>query len=85
MVQRWVTHALHGGLSARSAVRHHVVLHGILGRAVRDRVIAHNPATDTGLPKVIAKRQRIIAPTSSSGCSCSPCRGAQAVPGQLSA
>jgi len=62
MVQRWVTHALAGGLSARSVVKYHVVLHGILARAVRDRVIAHNPAADTDLPKVITKRQRIITP-----------------------
>ena len=62
MVQRWVTHALRGGLSARSVGKYHVVLHGIFGRAVRDRVIAHNPAADTDLPKVIAKRQRIITP-----------------------
>jgi integrase len=62
IVQRWVTHALQGGLSARSVLKYHVVLHGILARAVRDRVIAHNPAADTDLPKVIAKRQRIITP-----------------------
>ena len=62
MVQRWVTHALQGGLSARSVVKYHVVLHGIFARAVRDRVIAHNPAADTDLPKVIAKRARIITP-----------------------
>ena len=62
MVQRWVTHALQGGLSARSVVKYHVVLHGILARAVRDRVIAHNPAADTDLPKVVVKRQRIITP-----------------------
>jgi integrase len=62
MVQRWVTHALQGGLSARSVVKYHVVLRGILARAVRDRVIAHNPAADTDLPKVIAKRARIITP-----------------------
>ena len=62
LVQRWVTHALRGGLSARSVVKYHVVLHGILARAVRDRAIAHNPAADTDLPKVIAKRQRIITP-----------------------
>ncbi len=38
------------------------MLHGIFARAVRDRVIAHNPAADTDLPKVITKRQRIITP-----------------------
>ena len=62
LVQRWVTHARAGGLSARSVVKYHVVLHGILARAVRDRVIAHNPAADTDLPKVITKRARIITP-----------------------
>jgi len=43
-------------------VKYHVVLHGIFARAVRDRLIAHNPCADTDLPKVVTKRQRIITP-----------------------
>jgi hypothetical protein len=36
--------------------------HGILARAVRDRLIALNPAEGADLPKVIIRRQRIISP-----------------------
>lgn len=60
--QSWVTKALADGLSARSVMKYHVVLHGIFQRAVRDRVIAYNPCSDTDLPKVVAKKQRIITP-----------------------
>lgn len=62
LVQAWVTKALEGGLSPRSVVKYHVVLHGIFARAVRDRVIGFNPAADTDLPKVVNKRARIITP-----------------------
>lgn len=61
-VQGWVTHAVAGGLSARSVVKYHVMLHGVFKRAVRDRVIAYNPCVDTELPKVITKKPRILAP-----------------------
>lgn len=61
-VQGWVTQAVAGGLSARSVVKYHVMLHGVFKRAVRDRVIAYNPCADTELPKVITKRPRILAP-----------------------
>jgi integrase len=63
MLQRWFTRAPQRGLSLRSVVKYHVVMHGILARSVRDRIIAHNPAADTDLPKVITKRHRIITPT----------------------
>jgi integrase len=62
LVQTWVTAALEGGLSPRSVVKYHVVLHGIFARAVRDRLIAHNPCADTDLPKVVTTQQRIITP-----------------------
>ena len=61
-VQGWVTHAVAGGLSARSVVKYHVMLHGVFKRAVRDRVIAYTPCADTELPKVITKKPRILAP-----------------------
>lgn len=61
-IQSWVTHAVAGGLSARSVVKYHVMLHGVFKRAVRDRVIAYNPCADTELPKVITKKPRILAP-----------------------
>jgi integrase len=62
LVQTWVTMALQNGLSPRSVVKYHVVLHGIFARAVRDRLIGHNPCADTDLPKVIPARQRIMTP-----------------------
>lgn len=43
-VQAWVTKAVGEGLSARSTVKYHVMLHGIFKRAVRDRVIPYNHA-----------------------------------------
>lgn len=61
-VQGWVTKAVAGGLSARSVVKYHVMLHGVFKRAVRDRVLAYNPCADTELPKVITKKPRILAP-----------------------
>lgn len=61
-VQGWVTQAVASGLSPRSVVKYHVMLHGVFKRAVRDRVIAYNPCADTELPKVINKKPRILAP-----------------------
>lgn len=61
-VQSWVTTAIEGGLSARSVVKYHVMLHSIFKRAVRDRVIAFNPCSDTELPKVVAHNTRILTP-----------------------
>jgi integrase len=61
-VQAWVTSAMGNGLSARSVVKYHVVLHGIFKQAVRDRVIAHKPTTDTRLPKIVTSRRRILTP-----------------------
>jgi integrase len=62
LVQTWVTTALQNGLSPRSVVKYHVVLHGIFARAVRDRLIGNNPCADTDLPEVVSTRQRIITP-----------------------
>ena len=61
-VQGWVTQAVESGLSARSVVKYHVMLHGIFKRAVRDRVIAYNPCAETELPKVVTKKTRILTP-----------------------
>ncbi len=61
-VQAWVTKAVAEGLSARSVVKYHVMLHGVFKRAVRDRVIGHNPCADTELPKVVARKTRIVTP-----------------------
>jgi integrase len=61
-VQAWVTEAAAGGLSPRSLGKYHVMLHGIFKRAVRDRVILHNPCADTELPKVPPRKVRILSP-----------------------
>jgi integrase len=61
-VQAWVTKAINGGLSARSTVKYHVMLHGVFKRAVRDRVIAYNPCAETELPKVVGRRTRTLTP-----------------------
>ena len=61
-VQSWVTAAAQGGLSPSSIRKYHVMLHSIFRRAVRDRVIAFNPCSETELPKVIAKKARTLTP-----------------------
>jgi integrase len=61
-VQAWVSFALQAGLSPRSIRKYHLLLHNIFRRAVRDRVIALNPCTDTELPKVVSKPTRILSP-----------------------
>jgi integrase len=59
-VQSWVNDAVQGGLSARSVVKYHALLHKIFGRAVIDRVIPINPCSHTELPKVVSKPKRIV-------------------------
>jgi integrase len=61
-IQIWVTKAVNDGLSARSIVKYHVMLHSIFKRAVRDRIIVHNPCADTELPKVVARKTSILTP-----------------------
>lgn len=61
-IQGWVTAAVAGGLSARSVVKYHVMLHGVFKRAVRDRVIGYNPCADTELPKVVPAKIHILTP-----------------------
>lgn len=61
-VQGWVTQAVASGLSPQTVVKYHVMLRGVFKRAVRDRVILHNPATETELPKVVPRKVRILAP-----------------------
>jgi integrase len=60
MIQAWVNDATRDGLSARSAVKYHALLHKIFARAVVDQVIAVNPASHTALPKVLTKPKQII-------------------------
>jgi site-specific recombinase XerD len=61
-VQRWVTTASAGGLSAASVRKYHTMLHSIFERALTDRVIAFNPCGATELPKVIKKTSRTLTP-----------------------
>ncbi len=61
-VQQWVTRAVEQGLSPRSIVKYHVMLHSLFARAVRDRLIAFNPCADTELPKVVTKKIRTLTP-----------------------
>ncbi|NMM25452.1 MAG: tyrosine-type recombinase/integrase [Phycicoccus sp.] len=61
-VQDWVTAASSAGLSPASIRKYHVMLHSIFKRAVRDRVLASNPCEGTELPKVIARKTRILTP-----------------------
>jgi integrase len=61
-VQDWVTGAKAAGLSPSSIRKYHVMLHSVFKRAVRDRVLASNPCEGTELPKVIARRSRILTP-----------------------
>jgi integrase len=61
-VQAWVTKAIGEGLSARSTAKYHVMLYGVFKRAVRDRVIAYNPCSETELPKVIPRKTRTLTP-----------------------
>jgi integrase len=61
-VQAWVTAAVADGLSARSVVKYHVMLHSVFKRAVRDRVIPYNPCAETELPKVVTKKLPTLTP-----------------------
>lgn len=71
MVQAWVNQAgkpttvagkTRKGLSARSIVKYHVMLHSIFARAVADRIIPFNPCAATDLPKVVTTRTRTLTP-----------------------
>src|SRR5665647_1180075 len=50
------------GLSARSIVKYHVLLHSIFARAVTDRLVAFNPCEATDLPKVVTATTRTLTP-----------------------
>lgn len=67
-VQGWVDKALEAGLTPRSVVKHHEVLHGIFHQAVRDRVIPFNPAAETRCPRSCASSAGSSHPGSSRAC-----------------
>ena len=60
LIQSWVNDASKQGLSPRSVVKYHALLHKIFSRAVVDRVIPLNPCTHTALPKVVKQPKRIV-------------------------
>jgi integrase len=62
LVQDWVAHAKDQGLSPRSIRKYHVMLSSIFARAVKDRVLVHNPCDHTELPKVINRKARTLTP-----------------------
>ncbi|GAB3662824.1 site-specific integrase [Nocardioides korecus] len=61
-VQRWVTTASEGGLSAASVAKYHTMLHSVFERALVDRVITFNPCAHTELPKRVKKTNRTLTP-----------------------
>ena len=63
LVQDWVAKAMADGLSPRSIQKYHVLLSSIFGRAVKDRVLVHNPCDHTELPKIITRRSRTLTPS----------------------
>ena len=60
-VQAWVNTASET-LSARSVVKYHALLHAVFVLALQHRVITHNPAAYTRLPKVVLPPKRITTP-----------------------
>jgi integrase len=60
VIQSWVNDATNYGLSARSVVKYHALLHKIFNRAVIDRVFPLNPCAHSALPKVVKKPKQII-------------------------
>ena len=62
LVQDWVAKAMADGLSPRSIQKYHALLSSIFGRAVKDRVLVHNPSDHTELPKIITRRSRTLTP-----------------------
>jgi integrase len=61
-VQSWVNDAVVAGLSARTVVKYHALLHKIFARAVVERIVPVNPCSHTELPKVVRTNRRIVTP-----------------------
>jgi integrase len=60
LVQSWVNDATCSGLSPRTVVKCHALLHRIFNRAIVARAVIANPCAYTELPKVIIKPKQII-------------------------
>jgi hypothetical protein len=67
-VQAWVTQAVASRLAPQTVVKYHLMLRGVLKRAVRDRVILHNPATEPSCRRWCRARSGSSRRRSSSGC-----------------
>lgn len=61
-VQSWVNEAVASGLSHRSVVKYHAVLHAIFERALVDQVVVVNPCHHTVLPKVVKAPKTAVTP-----------------------
>jgi integrase len=61
-VEAWIALATSNGLSAASVRKYHSMLKTIFKRAVRDRVIGHNPCAETELPKTVGQPRTILSP-----------------------
>ncbi len=62
LVQDWVTKVKSDGLAPRSIRKYHTFLASIFARAVRDRILVHNPCAHTEIPKIIARKSRTLTP-----------------------
>jgi integrase len=61
-VEAWIATATANGLSAASVRKYHSMLKTIFKRAVRDRVISHNPCAETELPKAVGQPRVVPSP-----------------------
>lgn len=61
-VQAWVNDAAGHGLSSRSVVKYHTLLHAIFERALIDQAVAVNPCRRTVLPKVVKAPKNAVTP-----------------------
>ncbi|HVY09517.1 MAG TPA: tyrosine-type recombinase/integrase [Mycobacteriales bacterium] len=61
-IEAWIAQATADGLSAASVRKYHSMLKTIFKRAIRDRVISHNPCAETELPKTVGQPRTILSP-----------------------
>ncbi|HVV76273.1 MAG TPA: tyrosine-type recombinase/integrase [Mycobacteriales bacterium] len=61
-VEAWIARASADGLSPASVRKYHSMLKTIFKRAVRDRVVGHNPCAEAELPKAVAQARAIPSP-----------------------
>jgi acetyl esterase/lipase len=62
-VRAWVTKVSSEGRISPVTIRtNHVMLHSVFRRAVRDRIIAFNPCSETELAKIVRKQNQTLTP-----------------------